>query len=438
VIETQIESNIGDFRELGVPELITREDPLNMAREMVSAVIGARRAGKSYRALQAAKEMVSAGTMPSLNHVCPIDFDNPHLSTLRATELSVIQRTFLKMNPDFGLRTPVVFILDEIHKIGGWEEYVVDLSRNPNWKVIVTGSSSRMLRTDIATELRGKSISSMVYPLSFREFLRFKGLDTVPESTTGQAQAIRLFEEYLQWGAYPAVCTADNKVKEPLLREYFDVMILRDIVQRYDVSQPSACTAVLRHLLSNIAKPFTIQSCLAFTQGSGFKLARDTVANWVDWAQDSWLLFAVPIFSASAKAQGRNYRKAYSIDWALANCNSLVWDGGYSRALENMVFLHLHRHWPRVQYYLTRDKRQEIDFVCVDNRGTVRSLVQVCEDLSDAQTARRELEPLAESGRYFGCKDCIVVTRGEQRLTEQDGVGIRVVPAWRWLLEAQG
>ena len=80
-------------------------------------------------------------------------------------------------------------IKEEIHrKIDGWESYVIDLSRNPDWKVIVTGSSSKLLRDEIATALRGKSVSSTVYPLSFREFLKFRGFEHSPASTKGQAE----------------------------------------------------------------------------------------------------------------------------------------------------------------------------------------------------------------------------------------------------------
>jgi len=433
---TQIERQIQDFREIGFPDFFRRDCPLNQVPGTVSVVIGARRSGKSYRTLQEASDLVASGAIPSIRHICPVDFDNPHLSVMKATDLAAIQTSFYKLNPGFDLHVPVLFVLDEIHKIPGWENYVVDLSRNRSWKVVVTGSSSRMLRDDIATELRGKSISTVVYPLSFREFLRFNGVDRPAESTSGQAAVARLFEQYLRRGGYPAVTMAEERLKEALLREYFDVMILRDIIQRYEISQPRECALVLRHLLSNIAKPFTIKSCLEFARIGGHALGWQTVARWVGHAADSWLLFAVPIFTSSTKEEERNFRKLYCIDWALANCNSLVWDGGLSRALENMVFLHLHRRWSNVRYYLTKARRQEVDFVCVDGNGKIGLLVQVCQDMSDPVTQRREIEPLVAAARFFGCADCVVVTGREERMIEEAGIGIRVVPAARWLLES--
>ena len=194
MFEQEIERKIGDFRELGFPDFIPRESHLQMADNMVSTIIGARRAGKSYRTIQAASELIKRKAIKSINHICLLDFDNPILSSIKATDLKVIQNTFLKLSPDIELKTHLLFVLDEIHKISGWEEYVIDLSRNPNWKVIVTGSSSKLLKHDIATELRGKAVSSTLYPLSFSEFLRFKNFKYDYKSTKGQAETRRMFD----------------------------------------------------------------------------------------------------------------------------------------------------------------------------------------------------------------------------------------------------
>ena len=107
---------------------------------MVSTVIGARRAGKSFRLMQEAARWIEKKKIKSIERVCRLDFDNPVLSDMAAGELSLIQSTFLKLNPEVDLKTPLLFLLDEIHKVKGWEEYVIDLSRNPDWKVIVSGS----------------------------------------------------------------------------------------------------------------------------------------------------------------------------------------------------------------------------------------------------------------------------------------------------------
>lgn len=438
MIGQELERKFSDFKELGPPPYIPRSGRLNLADRMVSTVVGARRSGKSFRVLQAADELVRQSAIPSWDHVCLVDFDNPILGNVAATELSQIQKTFLKINPNFGLKTPIVFILDEIHRISGWEDYVIDLSRNPIWKVIVTGSSSKLLRTDISTALRGKSISSTVYPLSFTEFLRFNNFDHAPGSTKGQAEIRALFDLYLKWGGYPAMPFMPDYSREPLLREYFDTMLLKDIVQRHDAGKPRLCAQLYYYLLANIGRPYTLKSAYEFLRQGGHATSRDAVRDYIAWAEDAWLLFNVPIHSGSLKEQERNYRKVYSIDWALAIHNSSVWDGSYSRALENMVYLHLRRNHPRVHYYLTRGKRQEVDFLVSDIHSKTLMALQVSLDITHPDTLRREVEPLASTAAYFGINDALIITLDEEREIKHSGRTIHALPAWKWMLENTG
>jgi predicted AAA+ superfamily ATPase len=438
MIEQELQRKFFDFREMGPPAYIPREGALHLVNSMVSTVIGARRSGKSFRVVQAAHELIEQGFIKSLNQVCLVDFDNPILANMAAQELILIQKTFLQINPEFRLKTALVFILDEIHRIPGWEEYVIDLSRNPHWKVIVTGSSSKMLKDDLSTALRGKAVSSTVYPLSFPEYLRFNHVQENPNSTKGQAAIRALFDAYLKWGGYPALPDVPEYSREALLREYFDTMILKDIVQRFNVSKPQQCTQLFNYLLSMIGRPYTLKSAYEYLKQSGYATSRDAVRQYVSWAEDAWLLFTVPIHSHSQKEQERNYRKVYGIDWALAIRNSLVWDGSYSRALENMVYLHLRRTDLRIRYYLTRNKRQEVDFLVSDHHGKPMTAIQVSMDISLPDTLRRELDPLFSTARYFGTTHNLIITLNQEQRVEKDGITVQAIPAWKWLLESDG
>lgn len=435
MFEDELKEKVQDFRRQGIPAYVKRDGRLPIVDRMVTTVIGARRAGKSFRVVQAADEMVKAGAIPSIRHVCHLDFDNPVLSRMTAPALGTIQHTLLSLSPEIDLHTPVLFVFDELHRIAGWEEYVIDLSRNPAWKVIVTGSSSRLLRIDVAAALRGKAVSSEIYPLSFPEFLRFNGFHLAPESTKGKAELRRMFGRYLRQGGFPAVATADEFTADAVLREYFGVMILRDIIQRYNVSKPAQCVYLLEYLLSNIGKPFTLQSAYAALTQAGFTTSRDSVREYVSAAADAWLVFTVPLYSQSTKEQDRNYKKLYAIDWALAHRNSPVWDGGSSRALENAVFMHLRRSRRRVNYYLTRGKRQEVDFITTDNSGKPHEAIQVCLDPSSPDTLKRELEPLVATARYFGIKTCRILTLSAEGVHKAQGVKVMVAPAWKWMTQ---
>lgn len=128
--------------------------------------------------------------------------------------------------------------------------------------------------------------------------------------------------------------------------------------------------------------------------------------------------------------------KIYAIDWALANRNSLIWDGSYSRAFENMVFIHLYQRWHRVHYYLTKKKRQEVDFIAVDSNGHPAMAVQVCMDISRENTLNRELESLITTARYFGIKENLLITYNQEKEFHGHGISVKAIPAWKWLLKS--
>jgi uncharacterized protein len=434
MIQQEIERKLLDFMELGIPEYTRRNSVIKEARQMVSTIIGARRVGKSIRALQLADEAVESKKIPGKDHICYLDFDNPVLDRMKAEELKMIQLTFLKINPGFKLKTPILFIFDEIHKVTGWEGYVIELSRNPEWKVYVTGSSSKMLREDISTSLRGKALSTMIYPFDFGEFLLNKGMKEISNSTSNIARIKRYFDEYLQWGAFPAIAGTNETIKEALLREYFDTMLLKDIIERYNVSKPKQCIYLLRYLLSYISKPFTLNSAFDALKNAGYATSKDSVRDYIEWAEDSFFCYRVSIFSESIKEQARNYSKIYCIDWALANVSNWVWDGTCSRALENLVYIHLIRQGFKVHYYLTREKRQEIDFISTNQKGEIVQLIQVCHSFTDDDVLKRELEPLVKAMEYFKIKESLVITADTEKEWPCANGKIKALPAWKWML----
>lgn len=144
----------------------------------------------------------------------------------------------------------------------------------------------------------------------------------------------------------------------------------------------------------------------------------------------------VNVFSHSHKEQERNYKKVYCIDWGMACRMSPVWDGSFSRAFENMIFLHLIRNHSRVHFCLTKSGRQEVDFIALDNRGRPTLAAQVCMDISHRETLKREIEPLIATAKYLGTKENLLITFNQEKAFREGGVSVTAVPAWRWLWEA--
>jgi uncharacterized protein len=435
IIINELNRKFYEYLEIERLNYTRREFVVNQAPQMVSTLIGSRRSGKSYRLIQVVDDAIEKKIISGYRYVCQVDFDNPILSQIKGYQFNIITIQFLKINEGFNLNTPIIFLFDEIQKIEGWELFVIELSRNTNWQVFVTGSSSRMLRGDISTELRGKAISTECYPFSFSEFLTCQGTDIKSRSASGIASITRQFDQYLQWGGFPIIPSLEERMRNPILKEYFDTMLLKDIIERYNVSKPQQCIYLIRFLLSNISKPFTHNSAFEAVKSTGMPTSKDSVAEYIQWACDAFLCYTIPIFSSSMKEQNRNYSKLYAVDWALSSVNNWVWDGMHSRSLENIVFIQLLRKGKKVNYYLTREKRQEIDFVVSNANGEIQQLIQICWSLDDNQTLKREVDPLITSMPYFGLKESFIITLNEtDEIVTGSGI-VRVIPAWKWLIE---
>ena len=434
MIENEIRRKIEDFRELGLLDFIPRMNYVHEVKNSVSTIVGARRSGKSYRAKQIIFEAIKNKTIDSLNNVVYLDFDNPILEKAQSSDLQLIQHVLFKITPSITLKTPLIFVLDELHKIDGWEQYVIELSRNPFWKVYVTGSSSKLLVEDIATELRGKSISSIMYPLTFTEYLKFCNHKEISFSTKGNAELLRHFDNYLEFGSFPAIPETNERTKELLLRDYFNTMLLKDIIQRHNVSKPNQCTSLYKYLISCISKSYTIQSAYNHIRQSGMSTNKDSIKDYIKWAEDAWFLFSIPIYSDSIKQAEQNYKKSYCIDWALANFNSPTWDGHLTRAFENIIFIHLKQFYSNVNYYLTRTDRKEVDFIVSDTRKVPQMLIQVSMDISNKKTLNRELAPLLQTAKYFNTKENYIITYNHEDTYSSEGIKVYVLPAYKWLL----
>ena len=260
-------------------------------------------------------------------------------------------------------------------------------------------------------------------------------VDQIKYSTKGIADILRAFDEYLEFGSFPAIPVVNKLTKEFLLREYFNTMLLKDIIQRHSVSTPNQCISLYKYLISCISKPVTIESCYKHIKTSGLTTSKDYIKDYIKYAMDTYFLFNIDIFSDSLKQKEINPKKSYCIDWGLVHYNSPVWDGHKTRALENLIFIHLRQKYSDINYYLTKTEREEINFVVSSKRQVPEMLIQVSMDVSDTTTFNRELNPLIKSAKYFNCKNNFVITYNQENQLSEQNVEINFIPAYKFLLD---
>jgi predicted AAA+ superfamily ATPase len=330
------------------------------------------------------------------------------------------------------------FFFDEIQNVPGWETFVRRLLDSEKVALILTGSSARLLSREIASSLRGRSLSTEILPFSFAESLRHAGIE-LPAAWPPGAKARSLlehrFDRYLEAGGFPEVQAISLDLRIRVLQEYVDVVIFRDVVERHGVDNLPALRYLERSLLGSPAGKFSVSKLFNDLKSQGMRVGKDTLYEYLAHLEDSFLLFTVTVASASTRVRQVNPRKCYPVDPALAAAVSFRASADFGHLLETAVFLELRRRGRSLSYVATRSGF-EVDFLAEDLRGG-RELVQVCASLDDPATRQRELRALEEGMKETSCERASLVTLREEGSVELGGGTLRIVPAWRWFLEPE-
>jgi predicted AAA+ superfamily ATPase len=431
MIET-IKSIILDFQETRLETGVPRRLQIETVPGKAVVCIGVRRCGKSTYLFQIIRRLLEAG-LPRQN-ILYLNFFDDRLHNLRQDNLGLIAEAYYSVYPEKKNTETVYCFFDEVQAVPGWEPFVDRLLRTEKCEVYLTGSSSRMLSKEIATQMRGRALSWEMFPFSFREFLDFKGIEGGGPFSTKQRLLIqKTFEEYWESGGFPEVAGLSRNLRIKTHQEYFQTILFRDLVERHDVSHPRAVTDLTHWLVDNTASQYSVNSLSGYLKSLGHKVPKSSVSDYLEWFEDAYFLFTVRKFDASLARSNTNPKRVYCIDHALVTSVSSGVLVNSGHLLENLVFVALRRFHPDLYYYKTGTGR-EIDFV-VPQRGRPRMLVQVCESLAESQTRKRETGSLSEAMAELNLGRGTIVTRKEEERIELKTGIIEVVPVWRFLLE---
>lgn len=390
----------------------------------VVTLVGIRRSGKTYQLYATMRELESRGV--DRRRMLYLSFEDDRLIPIQAGELSLILRAHEELYPEVAGQRKYIFF-DEIQNAPSWETYLRRLHDTEDVSLFVTGSSSHLLSRDIATGLRGRSVSYEVFPLSFEEFLRFRGLEHQPYSRTSESRMASALEDYLGSGGLPEVVLADEMLRPRILKEYVDLLFYKDLVERHRIANPRLMRLLLRYCLGNPASLLNVHKLYKDFRSQGLSLSKDTLYSYLDYLEESFVVFTIPVAEQSLRKQSANPKKLHSVDWALAH--PLVPEPrlDLGKKLETAVFL----HWRRKREdlgYLAGDR--EVDLVV--NRERPERLINVAYSVTRAQTWAREISALEAASARFPDADRVLVAHEHPRRTPPRG--IRVEDAWRYLL----
>lgn len=423
---------VADSDERALPSLTVRRTSLPWLDGKADVVTGMRRVGKTYFTFQILEQRL-AEKKPRAS-LLYVNFDDERLSDLRAAELGGLVDAFYRRAP--AMRdVECTFVFDEIQVVPGWERFARRLIDSENLHLVLTGSSAKLLSKEIATSMRGRALTTELFPFSFGEALAYAGVD-VPPTRPGKKQRSVIehrFDMYLVAGGFPEAQRLDAHKRTQLLQEYLDVVILRDVVERHAVSNPVALRRFIRQLMNAPGGLVSIHRIYNDLRSQGASVSKDTLHEFLDHLVDAYLFLGVPIRTDSERVRQSNPRKIYAIDPGLANACTRRLTPDVGHLLETFVFLELRRRHDDITYMRTREGF-EGDFV-VEERGARPALFQACADMSDPETRARELRATESCMNALPVKEATIVTLREEGTERLGNKSVRLVPAWLWALE---
>lgn len=433
---TVIRQKIIDAQAVPLPLLTRRDVWLPAVKGKATAVIGMRRAGKTSLLWQILADRFAAGT--PREGLLYFSFEDERLADMRVEDLDLLVELFYQLNPSWRDARRATFFLDEIQLIPGWELFARRLLDSENIELFLSGSSARLLSREVATSMRGRAMEAVVAPFSFREVLRHAGnepqkmADRLTKAERSQLDKDLL--DYLAHGGFPEAQGLDTRNRMELLRTYVDVVLLRDVVERHNLSQPQVLHWMVRQLLGNAAGSFSINKFHADLKSRGVAVGKDTLHSYLAHLEDAFLLVNIDVATDSERRKQVNPRKVYPVDTGLMALFDRSGKANVGHALETVVLHELQRCGAQVNYVRTPGGF-EVDFYARGLNGN-EALIQVCADLDSPDTLAREVRALQDAAIIWPNASLQLIT-----LTRPTGIlppEIQLHAACDWLLRNKG
>lgn len=417
---------IRDFHLTPLPVLKRRILQVPTDTGKIVTLVGVRRGGKTSYLFNLMEGLLARGVpMRSLLY---INFEDERLD-LKMGELDLLLQAYQELYPDTHMGECYLFF-DEIQNIVGWDKFVRRVYDTSTKNIFITGSNARFLSSDIATSLRGRTISYEVFPLSFREYLSFKGIAVDVHSSQSIAHINHHLSDYLVRGGFPEVIDFDEGLRNRVLQEYFTVMIYRDLLERYKIRNIPALKFFLKRIIASATKQVSVNNIYNELKSSGFKIGKNQLYDNLEACVNIYLARILRKHTASLVDRELGEKKIYAIDNGLLNALDYKFSSDTGKALEQAVFLELKRREKNIYFF---KDRSECDFVVKRNLDVMEA-IQVAATIVEEKTRKREIRGLIDCCKRFGLQEGFIITLDAMEEFEVDGIKVMVIPLYHWLL----
>ncbi len=425
-MKQEIKTIILESQERNFTSIKKRELDIPLDIPMIISLIGPRRSGKTYLLYDVYQRLVSKGI--ERQNIVYINFEDERLD-LNVSELDLILQSYLELYPNANLEE-CYFFFDEIQNIEGWEKFVRRMFDTVSKKIFITGSNAKLLSTEIATSLRGRTITYTVLPLSLKEYLSFKNIEISFFNTQKKAKLLSHISEFIMNGGFPEVIDFDSETRLRVLQSYFNTMIYRDIIERYRISDALTLKFFIKKIFASVGKPLSINKIYNDIKSQGYKISNNTLYDYEDYCRTIFLTVAIPKFDFSEIKQAKSEKKTYSIDSGLLNAIEFSFSQNIGKQFENVVLLEFLKAEKEVFYY---KDIYECDFI-LKEQNTFKA-IQVTYHMEKDETRERELKSLAVTCQKLGLTEGTIITFDQKEEFIYKEILIKVLPFYEMFLK---
>ncbi|MCA9486133.1 ATP-binding protein [Candidatus Woesearchaeota archaeon] len=405
----------------------------------ITVVKGIRRCGKSTLLINHIKDLLKQGI--ESKNILFVNFEDPRLGIDLNTN---IFEEILDVYKEYtNNSTEIYLFLDEIQNVSGWEKWVRTVYELKKVKKIyITGSSSKLLSREFGTALSGRYLDLNIYPASFLEFLEFNGEKNITKQklVTEKIKYKKYFNQYLEIGGFPKVIlTKEHFLRKKEILNYFETIILKDIVARYNLKNYDNIRKVAIYLISNISKITNVNKVR-----TSLNISYELIEKYFEYLRETYLVYEVHKYDDSLKKQYSSKKKIYVSDISFAKEIGFGFSENMGRIYENLVFLELIKRFEELSDTRTKqngmssiyyhNENQECDFIIKEGLKITQA-IQVTKSLGNSDTRKRELLGLKDAMEKYKLKEGLILTEDETEECEFEGYKVIIKPIWKWLLE---
>lgn len=352
-----------------------------------------------------------------------LNFEDERLLSFKVEDFNTLHEIFVEL-----LGERKIFYFDEIQNIPQWEIYIRRM-QDSGYKFFLTGSNAALLSQEMGTKLTGRHLDIELFPFSFQEYLKFQNYEKAQYDlydVNERGHLHKFYNQYLRHGGMPEFLQYQQPT---ILTQTYEDILFRDIFNRHEINDIKALRELALYLITNMSKTFSYNKLKNLLQIGSV----NTIKNYIEYLEKSYLIFTLNQFSHSLKKQIVNQKKVYVIDNGLADSIAFQFSKNQGQFLENLVFLSLRRNHQKIYYYKTANNL-EVDFLVM--HGThVEKLIQVCANLNDEKTKKQEIEALVKAMDETSLKEAFILTDYEQETLKIGEKTIFVQPTYQWLLQ---